>query len=112
MNGIIDLDATVAHAARDFPALGRLCGAYFHQDWHEEYATTAQAVDAFLRDAPPSLRTAVTGDIDRLLQLQLDDDELGRVLRDGLDCNYVPSIDEVTNEQWLTQLRSLLGGSL
>jgi hypothetical protein len=108
MNGIIDINATIAGAAREFPALNRLFSAYFHQDWHEEYDTTASAVNAFLHDAPPSLVNSAVADIDALLALRLDDEALGSVLRDGFECNYVPAVDEVGNHQWLRQLRALL----
>ncbi len=108
MQGTIDINAVVATAPDDFPSLARLCGAYFHQDWHEEHATTAAAADAFLADAPPGTVTETVADIDRLLALHLDDDVVGRILREGLDCNYVPMIDERTNTQWLGELRNLL----
>ena len=108
MHGIIDVDATIAQASHDFPALARLFGGYFHQDWHEEYATTQAALSAFIRDASTSTTAAVVADIDRVLALHLDDAALHRVLIEGLDCNYVPGIDERPVDQWLRQLRDLL----
>ena len=108
MHGIIDIDSTIAQAPVEFPALARLFGGYFHQDWHEDYDTTASAVAAFLLDAPSATAAAAAADIERLLALRLDDGDLGRVLREGLDCNYVPAVDELTNERWLHQLRGLL----
>jgi len=108
MNGIIDIDATIANAAAEFPALARLFGGYFHQDWHEEYETTSSAVTAFLHDAPSVTAAAAAADVERLLALGLDDELLGRVLREGFDCNYVPAVDELTSMQWLQQLRGLL----
>lgn len=108
MHGITDIDDTIAHAAGEFPALARLFGGYFHQDWHEDHDTTLSAVRAFLHDAPPGTASAAGADLDRLLGMHLDDAALGLVLREGLDCNYVPAVDELTNAQWLQQLRGLL----
>lgn len=108
---IIELDASVARAADEFPALARFFGAYFHEDWHEDFATTRDAVNAFLQDAPPATVAAVRGELDRLLGLDLEDGLLGRVLRQGLDCNYVPSVDELSNGAWLAQVRDVVRAS-
>ncbi|MFN2581401.1 MAG: contact-dependent growth inhibition system immunity protein [Candidatus Dormibacteria bacterium] len=108
MHGTIDIDDTVAQASRDFPALAKLFGGYFHQDWHEEHATTQAAVSAFLRDAPPTTAATAVADLDRLLDLHLDESALQRVLSEGFDCNYVPEVDERRVDQWLLQLRDAL----
>ena len=108
MHGTIDIETTIARADSEFPALFQLFGGYFHQDWHEEYATTQAALSAFLRDASTPTTAAVVADIDRVLALHLDDAALHRVLIEGLDCNYVPGIDERPVDQWLRQLRDLL----
>lgn len=96
---------------RDFPALHRFFGGYFHQDWQEEYATSSAAVAAYLRDAPrPSvLRTAA--ELDRVLALDVDDAVLGQLLRDAFDCNYVPHVDELSNRAWLERIRDRLGSA-
>ena len=111
MHGIIDINATTARAASEYPTLARLFGGYFHQDWHEEYPTSSAALSAFLHEAPPRTATAAASEIARLLEQPLDDESLGRVLHDGLDCNYVPPLDELTNADWLRQLRQQLAPS-
>jgi len=108
MHGTIDIETTIAGADSDFPALFQLFGGYFHQDWHEEYPTTRDAVSAYVREAPPDAAHAAVLEIDRLLDMRLDEAALSRLLREGFDCNYVPQVDELTNEAWLAQLRDLL----
>jgi len=109
MHGTIDIEATIAGADSEFPALFQLFGGYFHQDWHEEYATTRDAVSAFVREAPPDAVSAAVRELDQLLAMDLDEAALSRILREGFDCNYVPQVDELTNRDWLVQLRELLG---
>ena len=108
MHGIIDIEATIAGADSEFPALFQLFGGYFHQDWHEDYATTRDAASAFVRDAPPDGVRAAVRELDQLLDMRLDEATLSRLLREGFDCNYVPQVDELTNHDWLVQLRQLL----
>src|SRR5207237_451404 len=78
------------------------------QDWHEDYATTRDAASAFVRDAPRDGVRAAVRELDQLLDMRLDEATLSRLLREGFDCNYVPQVDELTNHDWLMQLRQLL----
>ena len=103
----IDDDITTA-AARNYPALHRLFGAYFHQDWHDDYATSTGAIQAFLREAPYATVDTARRELDHLLASPLSDQELGRLLRDGFDCNYVPQVDELSNRAWLERIRDLM----
>ena len=106
MHGIED-DITTA-AAQDYPALHRLFGAYFHEDWQDDYTTSTGAVQAFLGEASYATVDATRRELDRLLASGLDDAELGRLLRDGFDCNYVPQVDELSNGAWLARIRDLM----
>lgn len=102
------IDEFTSTAARDYPTLHRLFGAYFHQDWQDDYATSTVAVQAFVREAPHATVDAARRELDRLLASSLDDGELGGLLREGLDCNYVPQVDELSNHAWLARIRDLL----
>jgi len=108
MHGTIDIEATIARADSEFPALFQLFGGYFHQDWHDEYATTAAAATTFRLEAPPAAVGAALAEIERVLAMRLDERTLGRLLHDGFGCSYVPQVDELSNEQWLRQLRAQL----
>ncbi len=102
------IDEFTSASARDYPSLHRLFGAYFHQDWQDDYATSTGAVQAFVREAPYATVDAARRELDHLLASPLDDGDLGRLLRDGFDCNYVPQVDELTNRAWLARIRDLM----
>lgn len=108
MHGIIDIDDTIANAQGAFPVLYRFFGGYFHEDWHEEHAGTADAVSSYLREAPAATVAATIAELDRLLAAGLDEASLARLLRDGLGCNYVPEVDELTARAWLERVRDLM----
>lgn len=103
----IDDDITTV-AARNYPALHRLFGAYFHQDWHDDYATSTGAVQAFLREAPYAMVDMTRRELEHLLASPLGDEELGRLLHEGFDCNYVPLVDELSNRAWLVRIHELM----
>ena len=107
-NGLDEFDNITHNAERDYPALRRLFGAYFHQDWQDEYVTSTNAVQAFLRAAPYAAVDTTRHELDGVLASTLDDEELGRLLRDGFDCNYVPQANDLGNRAWLEQLRDLM----
>lgn len=108
MHGIIDIDDTIANAEREFPVLVRFFGGYFHEDWQEEHTGTTAAVTAYLREAPAATVSATAAELDRLLGMGLDEAALGRLLREGLGCNYVPEVDELTARSWLERVRGQL----
>ena len=112
MNRAIDLDARISAADSEFPALFQLFGGYFHQDWREEHATPAAALTAFVEEAPPEAVREAVVELQRLLELPLDDAALSRLLRDGFDCNYRPEDDGMQASEWLRAIndRLLPGG--
>jgi hypothetical protein len=108
MNSINELDDLTAVAADVYPTLHRMFGAYFHQDWQDEYATSTGAVQAFLREAPFAVVDSARRELDLLLASTTDDELLGSVLRLAFDCNYVPQVDELSNRAWLMRVRALM----
>jgi len=111
MNDTIDIEATIAQADTDFPALFQLFGGYFHEDWRDEHDAPDAAVQAFVSEAPPEAAAAAIGEIDRLLDDQLDDAALSRIVEHGFDSNYLPSADGITTTEWLRQIRGMLRGA-
>ncbi|MBV8302507.1 MAG: hypothetical protein JOY68_11345 [Candidatus Dormibacteraeota bacterium] len=108
MHGIIDIERTIGNADSEFPALYRMFGGYFHQDWQDEHATAQAAAAAFSREAQKTTVNAALAEIVSLQQMQLPDDELGRLLTEGFDCNYRPRRDGLSNAAWLELLAATL----
>ena len=108
MNGTIDIEHTIGNAASEFPALHRLFGGYFHQDWRDEHATPDAAAVAFRQEASRSTQHEAFAELERLRHLPLKDDDLGRLLAEGFDCNYLPRRDGLSNAAWLEVLMRTL----
>ena len=83
----------------DLPALHHLVGAYFHQDWDEDYGSYPQALAAFLRESP-ELARPLQQEVGSLRVLS--EDEVDGVL-DELGCEYTLHPDE----SWLRWLDDL-----
>ncbi len=99
MNGAIDIDSMIADADSEFPALFQLFGGYFHQDWQREFAEPSRALGAFVEEAPPQAVREACAELQRVLELPLEDEELGSFLREGFQCNYMPANDGMTDAQ-------------
>ena len=108
MSAAMDVASVIGNADSEFPALFQLFGGYFHRDWRDEYDTPAAALSAFLEEAPPAAVREAVVELDRLLELPLGQDGLGRLLRQGFDCNYMPSTDGLDDSQWLRLVRERL----
>lgn len=104
MNSTIDIDA-IENAEADYPALAQLLAGYYHQDWQQDHASPAGALQAFKRDASADTVTAAATEIDRLLDVGFDDADLAQLLAEGLDCNYLPANDGLTSTAWLATVR-------
>lgn len=102
----VDVDALVAHADRDFPALFQLFAGYLDERWRSEHETWEEAVDSFLIEAPPHLREDAAAELDRLLRSDLDEHELSRLLFPGLGCGVVPSAQGLSSWEWLSAVRA------
>jgi CdiI immunity protein len=107
MNSTIDIDA-IENAETDYPSLAQMLAGYYHQDWQQDHASPAAALLAFRRDASAETVTAAATEIDRLLAAGFDDAGLAQLLAEGLDCNYLPANDGLTNAAWLGTVRDEL----
>ena len=108
MNDTIDMEAVIADADSEFPALFQMFGGYFHEDWRGEYAQPDAALAAFKAEAPPEAVRAAAAELERLLGAGFDDAALTTLLDAGFACNYVPSRDGITSTAWLNQVRETL----
>ncbi|WP_107771067.1 contact-dependent growth inhibition system immunity protein [Nocardioides sediminis] len=91
----------------DYPALSQLLGAYFHQDWHDEYGGSWEAaVDDFARREPSRVR-GVTAEIATLMRTTHSAAELKKAL-DGLGNFYWAGDDSESYSEWLRNIKARL----
>ena len=86
----------------DFPALEQFLGAYLHQDWQDEYSTTAMGFQDFL-DGEPRYGALIAAELRRVLASGEDEAGLLELIR---DCGsyYLPDDWGLTARTWLTSL--------
>jgi hypothetical protein len=86
------------------PALKLLLGAYFHQDWFDEFADEDAAVDAFVK-GEPHLRGQLQAEIDDLVA-NMDEAQLQTYL-ESIGCEYLPS-EAMGYRGWIGQIATHL----
>jgi len=85
----------------ELPCLDKFCSAYFHQDWYR-YATDAEAViRQYLEEEPRSAVVQAIDEIDRLLSMNLSEEQLRNILVYDLSCYYDPSFYGISYLEWL-----------
>jgi hypothetical protein len=87
--------------------LRQFFGAYFHQDWDVEGATSWQdVITQFLSENPSSRARAARDD----LRSWLDDTaaEDAQSLPPDFCCDYDPASDGLTERRWVEQILALL----
>lgn len=84
------------------PALAKLMGAYFHQDW-DTYGDEWDVIDVFVRDQPHQAAPLIA-DIEATLAALTDEAELRAFLLNDLGACFVADADGGTYREWLTQI--------
>ncbi len=88
----------------DFPALENFLSAYFHQDWRTEHDAPDAVVSYFLDSEDDEQVAQVRAELARLSARDLDEATLAGKLR-ALGCEYDPTLDGQTWQDWLGTLR-------
>ncbi|HEY8207093.1 MAG TPA: contact-dependent growth inhibition system immunity protein, partial [Myxococcaceae bacterium] len=81
-----------------FPELSQFFGCYFHQDWRLEAPDWESVVKNFLRENPADFISGVTEELGRLLEMNLDREEM-RAALDKLGSAYSPG-PEMSDQEW------------
>lgn len=89
------------------PLLG-LLGAYFTEDWGDDYGTWQGTVAAFAADARASDVEKAASELDALLASGATDDDVNWLLQKGVHSGFVPSVQEMTPLESLRALRDEL----
>ena len=81
------------------PALRQLSGAYFHQDWFEEYGGEAAAVAAFIEESP-TVAPLLPAEVEELISSVRGDEQAVSAVLDNMGCEFQVQDDE-TYTGWL-----------
>jgi hypothetical protein len=94
----------------DYPALSQFLGAYFHQDWRDEYPDSSAAVAAYRHHEPSEDVRAACIELDRVIgDLRQSSDPL-RELYD-LGCYFNPRAEGRSVCEWLASVRAELAST-
>ncbi|MGY4640618.1 contact-dependent growth inhibition system immunity protein [Pseudomonas sp. TE24901] len=81
--------------------LQQFLGAYFNQDWTEEYSTADEAIDSFLRESPIDIITTVKEEIIKLKNSHTNEKELKNNLLHEQYCHYRYLHEWASGKLWL-----------
>ena len=84
------------------PALEQLMGAYFHQDWYDEFGDEWEAVDAFVAGSPSHVNNLLA-EIQNLLS-NADSETALEAYLDSLGCEYTPTAEQGGYRGWLSEI--------
>ena len=91
-----------------FPALTQLLGAYFHQDWADEFETDTSALAALVTGEPKSRLAEGAKEIELLLNSHLSESDLGAVLVEHIGCYFEPASIGFGQVDWLRRVQEIL----
>ena len=90
------------------PQLSHLAGAYFHQDYRDEFADPDEVVRAFAEGVARDEVGALVKEIDELLASRTNEAELDQFWIMQLGANYDPRDDGLTYREWFAHVRRVL----
>jgi len=88
--------------------LEQFFGAYLHQDWMEEFDTDVQAIDEIIRNNPREFLLAAEHEIINLIESNMSETELERMMLYDFGCFYDPSAEGLTYREWLRKVADRL----
>lgn len=89
-----------------YPELSDILGSYFHQDWHDEFASDGDALRAIIGGESPERLQAAASELDRLLHAGLTESELRSLATVELGCFFEPESRSLSWEEWLWHVKS------
>lgn len=95
---------------QSYPALSQFLGAYFHQDWPEEFPDPESAIAAFRRKEPPELVRTACSELDQAHCEAQQSADPSKLLAE-LGCYYDPQADGRSVPQWLAHVRTKLAAA-
>ena len=90
------------------PNLEQFLSGYFHEDWKVQATDAETVIRLYLNDGTTSIVPQVINEIDRLLQMNLSEEQLGDLLIYDLGCCYDPQFQGMSDVEWLRWVRTSL----
>jgi CdiI immunity protein len=81
--------------------------AYLHQDWPDEYASSAEALDSFCKNESAGRVSGLQADIEMLTKSNLDNEGVAATLTE-LGSFFEPSGEKSSPRQWLGEMAAQL----
>lgn len=89
-----------------YPELSDILGSYFHQDWHDEFASDDDALQTIIDSESSERLKSATAEIDVLLRVGLTEDVLRSFATVELGCFFEPQSRNLSWEEWLGHVKS------
>jgi len=94
-----------------YPELSDVLGSYFHQDWHDEFATDEAALQTIVDGESPNRLKAMCAEIDTLLCSGLDEGTLRSFATIKLGCFFEPQSRSLSWEEWFKYVKKKFEGT-
>lgn len=94
----------VPDAMTRYLTLDYFFGVYLHEDWPDDYGNEWTALDAFAAEGPPEDPQLFQADVAKLLAEEASEDDLRKLILDGLGCYLDPEADGWKYREWLQAL--------
>lgn len=96
-----------------YPNLDDLLGAYFNQDWNEDYDTPEAVISSFARDGDKKGIEQTITELKTLLKEEHTFEAWGRILYDDFGCEYYFDYEnDYTPKQFLEKIQKQLEDEL
>ncbi|MFO1173614.1 MAG: contact-dependent growth inhibition system immunity protein [Paracoccaceae bacterium] len=91
--------------------LRQLFGAYFHEDWADEFGTTENVVAAFMRKEPAEVVAGARRNLSMFIETGYTDQEIDKLLQE-LGCYYYCDPNHSTYFRWLQGVLEIMSTQL
>jgi CdiI immunity protein len=81
--------------------------AYLHQDWPDEYTSSAEALDSFCKNESAGRVSGLRADIEMLSKSNLDNEGVAATLTE-LGSFFEPSGEKLSSQEWLGKIAKRL----
>lgn len=81
----------------------QLLGAYFNQDWSDDFETDDDVIKALSMSEPLEFINRLTEDLQLMISIGASDDEITQTLHDA-ECYFDPESINLTPRDWVEKL--------